>query len=296
MASTVIHVPGLVTGLTASVRIRNPSTMALVETVTLTETNNVYSGNVATASSGRFVFEILVGTAVSETRVRSILDTVGPFVIDSDLDVAEAVSGWGYGPRAVQIDVEDDSDDSPIENSSVRIYNSSENYAGLTDVAGEIVFGLVDGTYNIVVTRTGFGSHVGTITVSADATEVIQLTSSGQITIPTDPQLSTGLIVAYDEFGAKEEGVEFELVLTAGSGTAGRSLDTNARTATSAVTTGLVQFTGLIRGATYSITRGTSAASLTSGFGSRSTSVSQTFIVPDSSSFDIVETLGKESA
>jgi len=93
MASTVISIPGYVTGLTMSVRVRNASTMALLETVTLTESSNIYSGVVVGAHSGRLVFEILVGTAVSESRVRTIADDVGPYTVDSSLEVAETVDG-----------------------------------------------------------------------------------------------------------------------------------------------------------------------------------------------------------
>ena len=295
MASTVISIPGYVTGLTMSVRVRNASTMALLETVTLTEASNVYTGSVIGSHAGRFVFEILVGTAVSESRIRTIADDVGPYVVDSSLEVAsvaDSIQGSGNGPFTVTLNVEDTSN-VDIQNANVRVQQGADNFVIQTDVSGNSVFGLDAATYNVTITKTGYVSHTGTLVVSADATSVIQLTASGSIPVPSDPLLSTGVLVAYDQFGIFETGVDFTISLTIGTGTAGQSLDTQERVSTSVAVTGLVTFEGLVRGATYSIRRGSSAAA--TGFGNRTASVSQTFIVPNSATFDIVETIGQEA-
>ena len=72
--------------------------------------------------------------------------------------------------------------------------------------------------------------------------------------------------------------------------TAGDGLDTKVRTADSD-SAGLVQFTNLIRGASYQIWRSTFTSS--SVFGSVATANAKvTFTVPDAASFDLPEVLG----
>jgi len=297
MASTVISIPGYVTGLSMSVRVRSSSDLSLLETVTLSESSNIYSGVVVGAHSGRLVFEILVGTAVSESRIRTIADDVGPYTVDSSLEVAETVDGMSVGtssgPFTVTLSVED-TVSVDIQNANVRLNYAADDFTVKTSSNGTAVFGLDAATYNVTITKTGYVSYTGTLIVSADATIVIQLTASGSIPVPSDPLLSTGVLVAYDQFGVVEPSVDFTVSLTAGTGTAGYSLDTQDRVSTSDAITGLVTFEGLIRGATYSIMRGTTV-SAASGFGNRTTSTSQTFIVPNSATFDIVETIGEEA-
>ena len=295
MPSTVINVPGLPTGLTASVKVRNASTLALLETVTLTEASLIYSGTITGAHAGRFVFEILISGTVSESRIRTIADDVGPYVIDSPLEVVESFTNTGPGPWVVTVSIEDSSDSSDLEGAVVRLTEGADDFVIATDSAGEVAFGLRSATYSVVVVKTGFTSHVGTLTVSADATPTIQLTATGAISIPTDPLLSTGVMVTYDEAGNIESGVPITIQMTAGPGTAGYALDTKSRTVNSAASSGLVTFTGLIRGATYSILRGSDPGAAATSFGSRSSSSPGSFIVPPAASFNMTEVIGTDS-
>ena len=295
MTSTVINVPGLPTGLTASVRVRNAMTLALLETVTLTETANVYAGPVTGAHAGRLVHEILISGTVSESRVRTIADDVGPYVIDSALEIAESFTNAGSGPWSVTISVEDSIDNSDLQGALVRLTEGADDFVIATDSLGEATFGLRSATYDIVITKTGFSSYVGTLVVSANATPTIQLTATGAIAIPSNPILSTGVMVVYDENGDIEEAVPITIQMTAGPGTAGYSHDTKSRTENSAATTGLVTFTGLIRGATYSIRRGADPGAAATSFGSRSSSTVGSFVVPDSASFNMAEVIGTDS-
>lgn len=293
--NTNIKVPGLPTGLTASVRVRNAATLALLETVTLTEASDIYGGDVTGAHAGRFVHEILISGTVSESRVRTIADDAGPYVIDSALEIAESFANTGSGPWAKTITIENSVGSVALENATVRLTEGADDFQVDTASAGDATFGLRSATYDIVVTKAGFTSYVGTLAVS-DATGVtIQLTATGAVAVPSNPLLSTGVMVVYDELGAIEAGVPITVQMTAGPGTAGYSHDTKARTANSAATTGLVTFTGLIRGATYSIRRGPEPGAAASSFASRSSSTVGSFTVPDAASFNLSEVIGTDS-
>lgn len=115
------------------------------------------------------------------------------------------------------------------------------------------------------------------------------------VDVSDDEHQSTGWMICYDEFDERENDVEITIAMISGDGTAGHSLDLQARTETSATVEGVVgwiQFTGLRRGATYSLVRGSTAQ--TDSFGSRSAGSSNTFTVPDAPSFAIVQILGQE--
>ncbi len=295
MTATVIKVPGLPTGLSVSVRVRDRVTLALQETVTLTEASLIYSGNVAGALIDQFVFEILISGTVAETRVRTIADDVGPYVIDSALEVTDRLDEVGTGPWSKTVTIEEDVGSTALQNAVVRVTEGADDFTETTNSSGEVTFGLRSATYDIVVTKTGYGSYVGTMVVS-DATGVtIQLTLTGAIPVPSNPLLSTGTMIVLDEVGVAEESIPITVQMTAGPGTAGYALDTKSRTENSASGTGLVTFAGLIRGATYSIRRGADPGNAATSFGSRSSSSVGSFVVPDAASFNMSEVIGTDS-
>ena len=95
-----------------------------------------------------------------------------------------------------------------------------------------------------------------------------------------------------DENNDPEEGISISLQLTEGPGTAGYSLDTKIRTEVSNGS-GIVQFTKLRRGATYSVWRGPADDTFSaSAFVVQSAATRKTFVVPDADSFNIAEVLG----
>ncbi len=293
--NTSIIVPGLPTGLTASVRVRNATTLALLETVSLSEASLIYGGSVTGSHAGRLVHEILISGTVSESRIRTIADDAGPYVIDSALEISESFTATGTGPWAVTISIEDSSDNSDLQGAVIRLSEGADDFVISSDSIGEATFGLRSAVYDVIVIKTGYTSHVGTLDISDASPTTIQLTATGAIPIPSNPLLSTGVMVVYSELGAVEVGVPITIQMTAGPGTAGYSHDTKLRTATSVSGTGLVTFTGLIRGATYSIRRGTDPGAAATSFGSRSSSTVGSFTVPEAASFNMSEVIGTDS-
>ncbi len=292
--NTEILVPGLPTELSVSVRVRSRTTLALQETVSLTEASLIYGGDVVGALADQFVFVILISGTVAETRVRTIADDAGPYVIDSAIEVTDRLDEVGTGPWAKTVTIEEDVGSTELENATVRVTEGADDFTLTTDSNGEVDFGLRSATYDVVVTKTGYGSYVGTMVVS-DATGVtIQLTLTGAIPVPSSPLLSTGVMVVLGESGTEEVGVPITVQMTAGPGTAGFALDTKSRTVES-IEAGVVTFTGLIRGATYSIRRGADPGADATSFGSRSSSTVGSFVVPASASFDMSEVIGTDS-
>ena len=293
MANTVCNFPGIPTGLTATFRLLDPDTLALQETVTLTESGGIYGGPVVGAFAGQFMFELLISGTVIEQRLRTIADDVGPYTIDSALEIADRFASASSGPWVKTVTIEESVGSTPLENATIRLTEGADLFVLTTDSAGEADFGLRSATYVVAVTKAGYGSYTGTMVVT-DATGVtIQLTLTGAVPVPSDPLLSTGVMVCYDELGAVEQDVTITVTMTAGPGTAGYALDTAERTETSTVA-GLVTFAGLIRGATYSIRRGPSPAAAAS-FGARSNSSAGSFVVPAAASFDMTEVIGTDA-
>jgi hypothetical protein len=101
-------------------------------------------------------------------------------------------------------------------------------------------------------------------------------------------------MIVYDEEMAVEADVPISIQMTAGPGDDGVGLDTKARTAVSDET-GLVEFTGMLHGATYSVWRGAAAGSeVESIFGASTSPASGSIVVPVESYFPLVEVLGTD--
>ena len=120
---------------------------------------------------------------------------------------------------------------------------------------GEIAFALDSGTWEINVTAFGYSSLVSQIlNVGGTTTQTYQLTLTSTIPQPATPNVSTGVLTAFDHFGQVEEDVDFTVRLTAGPGIEGQSHDTQGRVFTSDAN-GLVTCENLIKFASYSIQR-----------------------------------------
>ena len=288
MASTVIKIPDLPTGLTLTCKVVHPTSMSVEETVTLTESGQSYNGTVTGAIEGQKIFKILAGSTLVGSRLRSIEDTVGPFIIMTEL---EERASDGRGAHVVTITVTDGTD--PIEDALVRVSRAGGEASRTTNASGVAKFLLDDADYDVALIATGFDSSVESLTVSGATSDSYAMTAAS-ITPPASALLSTGVMVVYDELGDVEAGVAVSLQLVSGPGTAGYALDTLAREATSDVD-GLVEFTGLIRGATYRIWRGATAGTSASIFATRSAGASTTFVVPNLPSFNLPEIIGTDA-
>ncbi len=247
----------------------------------------------------------ILGTTIVESSAGRIAANFDEF-FDND-DAASAVtlqtiqdiddnfaSVAGSGARTITVNVKDTAG-SPanLENARVRLTEGVNTFVADTDASGNAVFALDDATYSYAITKAGYTSETGSIVVSADATVNKDIAQSS-ITPSSGSDTSTGVLICYDEDYAPESGVTFSMQMTAGPGVAGDALDTAVKTATSAVSTGLVQFTNLVRGATYQLWRSTFTSS--SVFGSVATANAKvTVVVPDAASFDLPEVLGVDA-
>ena len=196
----------------------------------------------------------------------------------------------GAGAYTVTINVKDtESSPANLENVAVRLTEGANVFVAQTNASGNAVFALDAATYSYALTKTGYSGETGTTVVTGTGSFSYDIALNA-ITPSSGSLTSTGVMVVRDENYALEQSIVISLQLTAGPGTAGEALDTAIRSQTSD-SSGEVQFTNLIRGATYNVWRGT--ASTTSVFGSAATSGAKiSFVVPDSGSFNLPELLG----
>ena len=287
------------TETTASNLADNISQFYDLDTTTTKTVNDVDQATV-TATVDANITQIL-GTAIAESTSGRIAANWDEFYDNDDAasavtlqtlqDVDDSITNIaGSGARTITVNVKDTaSTPANLENAKVRLTEGINTFTATTDATGNAVFGLDDATYSYAITKNGYVSETGTIVVTADATVNKDIEQS-TITGSSGSDTSTGVLTCYDENYAAETGVTFSVQMTVGPGVAGDALDTKVRTADSDGA-GLVQFTNLIRGATYQIWRSTFTSS--SVFGSVATANAKvTFVVPDSASFDLPEVLG----
>lgn len=293
MTAKTIKLPSLPTGLTVSVKVRSLSSLAVLETVALTpgsgDDASVYSGTITGAHAGQLLFDVIVSGVVIESRIRTIQDVAATFVILSEL---ERLKGDGGGSNLVTITVTDGTD--PLENAIVRVSSGVISESDPTDVNGEVQYSLGNATWTVTIERAGYESHVASLVVAGTTTQEYELTAL-VVTPPSSPSVATGSMLVLDEFNAPEEGVSISLQLTEGPGTAGYSLDTKIRTEVSDVD-GMVEFTDLRRGATYSLWRGPANDTYSpSAFVTQAAATRTTFLVPNTDTFNIAEVLGLDA-
>lgn len=290
MTAKTIKLPSLPTGLTVSVKVRSLSTLAVLETVALTEGTSdqvsVYSGTITGAHAGQLLFDVIVSGVVIESRIRTIQDVSATFVI---LTALEQLKGDGGGANLVTITVTDGTD--PLENARVRVSSGVISEADDTDADGEVQFALASATWTVTIERAGYESEVASLVVSGTTSHTYPLTAL-VVTPPASPSVATGTMLVLDEMQDPEEGVSISLQMTEGPGIAGYSLDTKIRTEVSNGS-GVVQFVKLRRGATYSLWRGPANDTFdSSAFVSQPAATRVTFVVPNADTFNIAEVLG----
>lgn len=290
MASTVVKFPALPTGLTLTCDVVSLSTLSVLEAgIALTEASAIYSGAVVGAIAGQVLFVLKSSGTVFGSRIRTIADTVGPFVILTEL---ETLNDDGRGVYPVTITIDDGTD--PVVGAFVRVTSAGVVASGTTDGSGVVKFALDNGTYDVAIAAAGYEAGIEALTVSGVSSDTYSLTELA-ITPPATLLVSTGTMVCYDESGVAEQNVSITIQLIAGAGVAGYGLDTKARTDTTDVD-GYVEFPGMIRGATYSVRRGTAVAETAlTVFATRSTGAATTCVVPNSDWFALPEVIGTDA-
>ncbi|RTL03730.1 hypothetical protein EKK58_12270 [Candidatus Dependentiae bacterium] len=290
MTAKTIKFPSLPTGLSVSCKLRNLSTLAVLETVSLTagagDDASVYSGTVTGAHAGQLLFDLIISGQVVQSRIRTIQDTAGPWVIMTEL---EQIASNGRGANVVTITVTDGTN--PLQNAIVRMSSGVLSEAVSTNASGIALFALDAATYTVSITRPGYNSSTATLVVSGTTSQSYALTA-GAVTPPASPLVSTGVMLVLDENQAPEANISISLQMTEGPGVDGYALDSKVRTAVSNGS-GVVQFTNLRRGATYAVWRGPANDTYSaSAFVVQAAATRKTFVVPNSDSFNITEILG----
>jgi hypothetical protein len=157
------------------------------------------------------------------------------------------------GARTVTITVDDGTD--PLENAVVRLTSGATTWRKITDPDGLAVFSIDDATWEVSVTRgSDYTGITDTLVVADDVAETYSLDAIS-LTPSTPPEI-TAYLTAIDNNGIVQAGVEVSIQYVKPHGT-GTAFDGTLRTETSDVN-GLVQFTGLVVGATYRLSRGAS--------------------------------------
>lgn len=228
-------------------------------------------------------------TEANQTTIITHLTDIKGAGFDAGTDTLEKLrdkldtisGGAGSGARTVTVTVDDGTD--PLEGATVRLTEGVNTYTATSDVNGQCTFNVDDATYTVAVSKHGYTFAGTTIVVDGDETATYSMTAVAIIP-PPSAETSTGVITTYDEEGVAEADVSMSVQMESGPGTAGYAWDRKIWTETSD-DDGLVQFVGIVRGATYAIWRG-----------SRRTSDNEaaTFTVPDEDSFSIAEVLGTD--
>lgn len=159
----------------------------------------------------------------------------------------------GTGARTVTITVTDGTN--PLQNAVVRMTTGANTFVGSTDVSGNVTFNLDDATYTVAIALSGYSFSGASLVISADTTHTYAMTII--VITPSTAGFTTGYLTVYDENGVVESGVVITAQATeADDAVLGIAVSTTARTATSA-SNGLVQFTNMLLGVSYKISRGT---------------------------------------
>lgn len=96
-------------------------------------------------------------------------------------DTIQSVTLYFQAENSLLVTVKDSDTSDPILDASVRLYSADYDKTYKTDSKGEVYFApLNNETYNIDVTASGYQSYSGTVMVSGDTTENINLILSPQ--------------------------------------------------------------------------------------------------------------------
>ena len=159
--------------------------------------------------------------------------------------------GSGTGARTVTITVNDGT--TALQNATVRLTEGANTFTAQTNVSGVATFNVDDATYVVSITKAGYSYSGTTLVVDGDESTTYSMTA---ITItPSTGDQTTGYLTTLDETGAAEAGVSIYVSLSDVPDDYGLALDEATRTMTSDED-GLVEITGMVKGATYNLRRG----------------------------------------
>lgn len=176
--------------------------------------------------------------------------------VDTTLSSTHGAGAWtasasGSGARTITVTVDDGT--AAVENATVRYTEGVNTFTASTNASGQTTLNVDDATYTVAITKAGYTFAGTSHTVSGDASptySVTQVTPSA-----SSPGFTTGYLTTYDELGAVESGVTVKARLTASPASdTGIAYDRKTRTTTSNGA-GLVEFTNMVLGATYSVWR-----------------------------------------
>lgn len=169
--------------------------------------------------------------------------------------------GGGTGANTVTITVTDGSN--PLENAKVRMTNGAQSYLVSTDVSGEAVFALDNGTWSVAITNPGYQFAPTTLAVSGDVSHTYAMT---QVVItPSDPGQVTGFYTCFDKSGVAVAGALVYVQMQTPPTGFGLAISGEARSEISG-DDGVAQFTGLFPGAFYWIAVGAAPKKSKDGF------------------------------
>jgi hypothetical protein len=286
MTAKIIVVPALPVGLTITVQVKNITTLTVLETVTCTGSGGDYTGTISGAHAGQLLFVILASGLVLEHRVRTIRDVAETFIILTELEELAVVDS---GPSALTVTVDDGTD--PLSGAIVRVSGTGLSRTKTTDGSGEALFAVADGDYEVIVVKPGFDSEFRTVTVSGSTPLDVTLTEIS-VTAPDEPYKATGNGITLDEEQEPEDGVFVSIQMVEGPDIAGFILDGKIRTEVSA-DGGVVEFAGMLRGATYEIWRGPGTVEESEGpFSIEASFTKRRFVVPNEDTFSLSEVIG----
>lgn len=160
----------------------------------------------------------------------------------------------GTGARKITLTVNDGA--TPIESVNVRLTKGADTVSSVTNVSGQAILFVDDGTWTVALTRNGYTYAGTTLVVTADATPTYSMTP---ITISASPAGQvTGFFTTYDENGVAESGVTIRItVAEVANDDSGQAYSEDERIVVSDQD-GLVEITRLFKGVTYYLIRGSS--------------------------------------
>ena len=241
------------TGLTLSCKLFALGSDTVVDTQTATEKANdknrysvvfvdipagAYRLNAYVGATGGFaneVYDLTLNQITFYPRSEAALTVVPP-----------------TGARSVAITVRD-TDNVAIQGATVRLERAGYAYTLTTNASGLVTFSADDATYTVTITAGGFSFTPVSLVVAANVTQTYQMTVLS-IT-PSNPSYTTGFWTVLDLNGVAQANAQVTIqAANPPKDSTGLVLEDAPRTGT-ANGSGVVQFTNLVKGATYVVYR-----------------------------------------
>lgn len=229
--------------ITATVSINNGSFVPTVGTVSFLRTE----------STGKHVYALSYNAAdrpPAEGQARYVV-TDGTYTRSFALRV-ENQGVPPVGSRSVSITVRD-TNSNAIQGATVRLERAGYAYTQVTNNSGVVAFSVDDATYTVSITAGGFSFTPTTLVVDGNETVTYQMTASS--VNPSAPPYTTGFWTVLDLNGVAQPNAQVTIqAANPPKDSTGLVLEDAPRTAT-ANGSGVVQFTNLVKGATYIVYR-----------------------------------------